>query len=126
MKNKGRLLWVDGLGGLLAGAVVFLLSGWLSELEGLPEGFVVFMAGANLVYGAYATALASRSERPAVGIGSLACANMLWGVLCLGFAFWFREHITSFGLLHVLGEGAYVGGLGQVEWRWRAALRVAA
>ena len=53
MRRKGRLLWVDGLGGLLVGAVVLLLSGWLSELEGLPEGFVVFMAGTNLVYGSY-------------------------------------------------------------------------
>ena len=125
MKHKRRLLWVDGLGGLLAGTVVLLLSGWLSELEGLPEGFVVFMAGANLVYGAYATSLASQSERPPLRIEILACGNMLWCVLCLGFAFWFRDPISGFGLLHVLGEGAYVGGLGCLEWRWRAALRAA-
>ena len=125
MRRKGRLLWLDGLGGLLAGAVVLLLSGWLSELEGLPEGFVVFMAGTNLVYGSYSTSLARRSARPPVRIAILACANILWGVLCLGFPFWFRDQITGFGLLHVLGEGAYVGGLGCLEWRWRAALRAA-
>jgi hypothetical protein len=125
MKRKGRLLWVDGLGGLLAGTVVLLLSGWLSEVERLPEHFVVFMAGANLVYGAYATSLASRPERPAVLVGVLACANMFWLILCLGFALWFRDQISVFGLLHVLGEGAYVGGLGCLEWRWRVALRAA-
>ena len=52
MKRKGRLLWVDGLGGLFAGPVVLFASGWLSEVEGLPEHFVVFMAAANRVYGA--------------------------------------------------------------------------
>ena len=87
MRRKGRLLWLDGLGGLLAGAVVLLLSGWLSELEGLPEGFVVFMASTNLVYGSYATSQAMRSARPPVRIAILACANILWGGLSLGFAF---------------------------------------
>jgi len=122
-RRRGQLLWVDGLGGLAAGGAVLSMSAWLSVLDGLPRALIVFMGGANLAYGAYSTSLAALRVRPAWRVAILAVANLLWAVFCLVLALRFRGEITPFGLVHVLGEGLYVGGLGCLEWWWRDALR---
>ncbi|MDZ4701404.1 MAG: hypothetical protein SH809_16955 [Rhodothermales bacterium] len=53
MRFLSRLLWIDGTGGALVGVLVLILSGWLSRLEGLPEGVLLFTAAANLAYAAF-------------------------------------------------------------------------
>jgi hypothetical protein len=118
------LLWIDGLGGLIAGLITLLLCSWLSTLHGLPTSIILFVGIANLLYGSYSTPLAMRSTRPVALIRLLALANMAWGVVCVGLVIWHWETITVFGLIHILGEGLYVAGLGVVEWRWREALCV--
>jgi hypothetical protein len=35
----------------------------------------------------------------------------------------FRETITLFGLIHLLADTVYVGGLAYLEWRWRETLQ---
>lgn len=120
MKNgRRRLLWVDGLGGLVVGVIVILLFGWLSELEGLPQKVLIFTGVANLVYGSFSTSLAARRVRPLKLIVFLAIANIAWSPVCLLLAIQFSESITSVGIVHLIGEGLYVGGLGCLEWRWR-------
>ncbi|WP_145200360.1 hypothetical protein [Planctomycetes bacterium Poly30] len=117
-----RLLWVDGLGGLLAGVLVLLAFRWLSALHGLPERWILVVAAVNLTYGGLATYLARRRHRPVRWIGALAGANVFWMVGCLGIVFWHRGSITMYGVAHLIAEGAYVGGLGAWEWRWRSRL----
>ena len=116
-------LWVDGLGGLLVGLLVLLISSWLSGLHGLPHGFVLFMGSMNLLYGTSATALAMRSTRPIALLRLLAVANMGWAIACVGGVTWHWESVTAFGLLHLLGEGVYVAALGLAEWHWQRALQ---
>ena len=120
---KHTLLWIDGLGGLIAGFIVLSISSWLSALHGLPHSLILCIGVINLLYGAYSTPLAIRSTRPMALLSLLACANMAWGIACIVFVIGYWDTITWFGLVHVLGEGLYVAGLGRLEWRWREALQ---
>jgi len=122
MSLKTNLLWVDGIGGLAVGVLVLALASWLSSLHGLPKNLIVFLGVANLVYGSYSTSLAFRSRRPRKWVVFLVFANILWGVLCLSLFLKFNQTIAITGVLHLVGEGIYVGGLGYLEWRWKEFL----
>ncbi len=119
-----KLLWIDGGGGLVAGAIVVpahqVLAGWY----GLPASLVLVIGLANLVYGGAASLLASRRRRPLALIGALALANGAWAIVCATLAARYAASAGVLGLVHLLGEGVYVGGLGALEWRHRRALVV--
>ncbi|MGJ8725355.1 MAG: hypothetical protein ACSHYB_12425 [Roseibacillus sp.] len=117
-----RILWLDCLGGLLVGALVLLLLRPLSSWEGLPISVVASMGLINLCYGGFSLYVTTRKFRPLRLVKTLAVANMSWLVVCGGIAFFFRQEISSLGMLHVVGEGIYVAALGVTEWRWRYQL----
>ena len=117
-----KLLWIDCLGALAAGAVVLALAGWLAPLEGLPRGVLVFTGVMNLVYGSYSLSLALRKRRSRASVYALIFANAAWLPVCLALTAAFWDTITPFGVLHLVGEGLYVGGLAFVEWRRRETL----
>ena len=123
MKN---LLWVDCIAGALAGIAMLALSGWLSGLYGLPRGLLLFMGAANLLYASYSFSLARRARRPRPLISLLVFANLAWAGACLALATYFAGTATAFGIVHLVGEGIFVGGLGGLEWRWRERLLTAA
>ena len=125
LKFKTKLLWIDGLGALVAGVVVLLISGWLSGWYGLPQQLLSFIGVVNVVYASYSISLALRSERSAKLLLLLVIANLIWSFVCLILAFIFSETATLFGLGHLVGEALYVGGLASLEWRWRELLRTA-
>lgn len=124
MRTKGiaSILWLDCSGGLLVGAGLWLLSGWLQPLYGLPEGLYFGMATANVAYGCFALFVATRRP-PTVGlITVLAGANALWSVFCvLAFVQVFRS-ASLLGYAHLWLEGAYVLWLATMEWRHRVLL----
>ena len=117
-----RILLLDCTGGICVGIAVLGMCQLLSELEGLPLSVVILMGVANLVYGGYSLLVATRQNRTINMIGLLAFANMAWLLVCLAIAAAYRTEITVLGLLHVLGEGVYVAGLGYTEWRMRRTL----
>ena len=121
-----KLLWIDCLGGLIAGAIVLALAGWLAPLEGLPREVLVFTGAMNLLYGSYSLSLVLRQRRSRAAVYALIAANAVWLPVCLILAAVFWETATVFGLLHLMGEGVYVGGLAAVEWRQRERLVTAA
>jgi len=125
MNLRKKLLWVDGLGALLAGAAVLLLSGWLHKWYGLPRELLLFIGVVNLMYGTYSTSLAMRSNRPMTLIVLLVIANLIWTMVCLILATRYWETATFFGIAHLVGEGLFVGGLAFFEWRCREFLRTA-
>ncbi|MEM8930503.1 MAG: hypothetical protein AAGE94_04980 [Acidobacteriota bacterium] len=122
MNWRRNLLWIDCSGGAVVGVAMFALAGWLSELYRLPKDFLYLMGFANLAYAAYSFSLARRATRPLALITVLALANGAWGVLCLVWAFGYAESASVLGLLHLVVEGVFVGGLGIVEWRCRELL----
>lgn len=121
-----KLLWVDCTGGALAGVAVITLSGWLSDLEGLPQDVLLFTGVVNLLYASYSFSLAVRPERPMRLIKRLVVANLAWTPVCLGLLVAFAATATPLAFLHLLGEAVYVGGLALLEWRHRELLLTAA
>ncbi|MFK7844430.1 MAG: hypothetical protein AB8G77_03945 [Rhodothermales bacterium] len=122
MGIQRRLLWVDGLAGLFVGLVTLLLIGWLPGFYGLPQSVVLFIGGANLVYGSYSISLAFRSVRPQRLIVLLAALNLCWTVVCVVLVILYGETATFFGLAHIIAEGFFVGALAWLEWKWRELL----
>lgn len=122
MMTRSRLLWGDSIAGLTAGALVLVLSAWLSALYRLPRWLIVFMALANVAYGAYSWSLARRSHRPSHLITRLVIANATWAVICLLTALAVARSASWFGLAHLVGESLFVGTLAAIEWRCRGDL----
>ena len=120
--NPSRILWVDCIGGLVVGFVVLafcqLISGW----ENLPLATVIVMGFANLVYGGYSLFVTTRKKRRLILIKILAMANMAWLLVCVTIAAMYWNQISLLGIVHVIGEGIYVAGLGFVEWNMKESL----
>ena len=122
MRVLRHLLWIDSGAGLGAGGVVLALSGWLSEVYGLPRPMLLGMGLANLAYGTYSGALARRARRPRGLLLLLVLANATWAGLCGAAAVGLADSASAFGLAHLSGEGLFVGGLAALEWRERERL----
>lgn len=118
-----RLLWIDGGGGALVGAIVLVLHRPLAGWYGLPAGAVLLLGAANLAYGTYALSLARRALRPAGMLMALIAANAAWPLVCAAILLAHLDELRALGVLHLVGEGLYVGGLAAVEWRLRDELR---
>ena len=116
------LLWVDSLGGLFAGAVMFAFLDWLSELYRLPREVVAFVATANIAYGCFSLSLALRVKRSRAIITTLSFANALWAILCFVGAVAFWRDASMFGIAQFVLEGVYVGYLARIEWLLRDQL----
>jgi hypothetical protein len=115
---KKRLLWIDSIGGLSVGALMLIFHSWLSEFWGLPLLLVVFIGVVNMLYGTYSFTVARMRVRPVWRIVLLAVANFSWTINCIIMGLVFLNSATIFGLLHIFGEGLYVGILAFFEWRW--------
>lgn len=121
-----KLLWIDCGAALLAGLAVLSLSAWLGRLYALPRELLVAMGVVNLAYGAFSFSLARRARRPRSLIALLVVANATWAVLCGIAAVRLADVASAFGMVHLIGEGLFVGGLAALEWRHRAELLTAA
>ncbi len=117
-----KLLWIDCTAAACAGVLVLTLSGWLSDLYGLPWELLQFIGAVNLLYGSYSFSLARRAKRPVPLIKLLVCANAGWVGVCLGLTAIFEEQATGFGIGHLVGEALFVGSLAALEWRQREQL----
>jgi hypothetical protein len=122
MHHAPRLLWLDAGAAATAGALTLAVSSWLSALYRLPLALVVFIAVVNLLYGAYSFSLTQRRNRPAPWIQTLVAANLAWVGACLAMAWRYAGEASAFGLLHLIAEAVFVGGLALCEWRWRHRL----
>jgi len=122
LRKASSLLWIDCLGGLAVGVLVLALSPWLSRLYAMPESFVIALGSANLAYGAFSLSLARRAVRPRALLQLLIGANLAWAVFCVIASAIFAAQASAYGLALLLLEGAYVGGLGLLEWRFLDAL----
>ncbi|MEM1179351.1 MAG: hypothetical protein AAGM22_13460 [Acidobacteriota bacterium] len=122
MKWPEQLLWTDGLAGAAVGVGTLALAGWLSQLYRLPKDFVLLIAAANLIYGAYSLTIARLHRRPVSLIIALALANTTWAVLCFRWVYRWHETASFFGLFHLGAEGLFCLGLAALEWRLRHQL----
>ena len=119
---RKNLLWFDGSGALVAGILVLFLTPWLSELHSLPRNLLYFTGAINILYSFYSLPLAFMKNRTVGMVSFLAIANMAWMPVCFVLGFLYLQEASVFGLIHLFGEGVFVGGLGFVEWRLREEL----
>ena len=116
------VLWIDGLAAACAGVLMLALGERLSGWYQLPQSLLLLIGLVNLGYATYSLSLALRSRRPRTLIVLLVLGNSLWAAACLRWALVFAPTASPWGLAHLLGESAFVGGLALLEWRWRARL----
>ena len=122
MFKRRDLLWLDCTGGLAVGVLVLLFQSWLAEWHRLSLVWIVWIGIANLAYGCFSFSLAIARRRSLGLVSALAIANIIWGPIC-GFVVWANwETISWTGMVHLIGEGIYVTGLGAVEWNYRRLL----
>jgi hypothetical protein len=113
-----RLIRIDAAGGLGAGLLMLALADWLAQLYGIPAGVVRGIAFANLAYGSVSATLAAATRHGRVPLlRAMAAANLGWAVICAGLAASWLGEATVLGVGSFVVEGAYVGGLGALEWR---------
>lgn len=122
MAHRPKLLWLDSLGGLGVGIVVLAISGWIATLHGLPPRVVMLVGAANVIYGCFSLSIQLHHRRTVTHIALLSSANVVWLGVCLIIVLMYRTAITPFGVIHLIGEGLYVAGLGVLEWRRRGSL----
>ena len=122
--SKRNILWLDCIGGLIVGVAVLTFFRAVGSLGGLQTAVVIGMGLANLLYGSYSLFVATRKPRPRRLVEILAYGNMAWLGVCVLVTFLEWDRVTPLGILHVIGEGIYVAGLGIVEWFWRHELGV--
>lgn len=120
---KLDLLRIDCTGALFVGVAVFALHFWLAKLYALPAELFLAFGVVNLLYGSFSASLSFFPHRRTLPrITTLALANMAWAPVCFFTAFHFFGTASPFGLVHLVGEGLYVGTLGAFEWRARHQL----
>ncbi|QKE65658.1 hypothetical protein HNE05_03815 [Aquipseudomonas campi] len=117
-----NLLWVDGLAAASAGVLMLAIGDRLSSWYQLPPALLQLIGLVSLGYATYSLSLAMRARRPRTLIVLLVIANSLWAAACLRWAVVFAPTASPWGLAHLLGESAFVGGLALLEWRWWARL----
>ena len=125
MDFRRKILWIDGLGAAVAGVAVLLASCWLEEWYRLPRDLLFTIGVVNVAYASYSLSLVVRTKRPKTLIVLLVVANLTWATICLGLAVVFSKTASPFGLVHLVGEALFVGGLACLEWRWRELLLTA-
>jgi hypothetical protein len=124
MNFSRHLLWIDGTAGLLAGVSLFLTLDWFEELYNIPRGTLVFIGLANLTYATYSLSIARLKKRPGILIVILVIANLGWALNCLRMAITLGDTASIFGMIQLIGEAIFVGGLACLEWRYRKELQI--
>ncbi|MEZ6186672.1 MAG: hypothetical protein R3F62_16885 [Planctomycetota bacterium] len=117
-----RLPTIDACCAAGAGVLMLALHPWIAELYGLTPRFVLTLGAVNLSYASFGTAFTLSRGRPPWLLYTLIGANLLWTCVCVALAVSYWDQAGRLGRLHLLGEGAFVGGLGLLEWRCRSAI----
>lgn len=116
--QKQNILWLDCIGGLVAGILILIFRELISDLDSLPIQIIVLVGFTNLVYGSFSLWVTTRIRRPARLIRILATANIFWLAVCLTIVVLYWREISLFGTVHKIGEGVYVAFLGFLELKW--------
>ena len=122
MKRAVSILSVDSLAGMAVGALTLALTPLLTgEYFAWPIGYVLWIGGANLLYGCYSGVLALRARRTGsiwqAGVILLIIANSVWAGQCFAQIWWLLKsgEPPLLMLLHMGLEGVFVAALSFVE-----------
>lgn len=113
----------DSLAGLAVGIATLSLTPILTgSFFEWPIGYVLFIGGANVIYGCFSGALVLASRRsqrvPQAGVILLIIANSLWAGQCFAQIWWLSKGEPPILLLVHMGlEALFVLGLAYLEAR---------
>jgi hypothetical protein len=111
-----RLLYFDGLAGLVVGIFLLIVREPLSVLLGLPVWLLTLQGIINLCYASYSLPLARRQDRPQWMLWTLVVANLAYALFAAVLLTQFLPSCTGLGVVYFMLEVIIIGGLGAVEW----------
>ncbi len=111
-----RLLYFDGIAGLVVGVFLLIVREPLSDLLGLPVWLLTLQGIINLCYASYSLPLARRRNRPRWMLWALVVANLAYALFAAVLLTQFFPSCTGLGVVYFMLEVVIIGGLGIVEW----------
>lgn len=115
-----RLLCIDAIAAGSAGVLLLALRGWLAGFYGFADAQLWVMAIVSLCYCAFGSFVLTRRELQLGLVRVLFTANFAWACVCMIAVPVLSGTATSFGLVALLLEALFVGGLAWLErQRWR-------
>ncbi|MCU0346997.1 MAG: hypothetical protein MUC59_08630 [Saprospiraceae bacterium] len=111
-----KLLYFDGLAGLVVGIFLLAMREPMSGLLGLPTWLLTLQGILNLCYASYSLPLARRGHRPRWMLWTLVVANLAYALFAAVLLTQFYASCTGLGVVYFLLEVVIIGGLGVVEW----------
>jgi hypothetical protein len=112
-----KILWIDGLGALIAGIAVLSTRGILSGPFGLPERILLIQSVITIIYGTYSTTLAKNKIYSKKPIRVLAIANLMYVAFCMLLFMNNYYSTTVLGKVYFIAEAMYICGLAILEFR---------
>jgi hypothetical protein len=112
-----KLLWADGIAGLLAGIILLIFSSRLSAFFNLPESLVKTQGFINLLYCSYSLSLARRTVNSKRSVYILALANAAYALFATGVLMYFFRTASVYGIIYLIAEVIFIGLLAVLEWR---------
>lgn len=122
MKQALSILTVDSLAGIAVGLLTLALTPFLTDAYFVwPLGYVLWIGGANLLYGCYSGLLVLSARRSGdiwqAGVILLIIANSLWAGQCFAQIWWLLRtgEPPLLMLVHMGLEGVFVTALSFIE-----------
>jgi hypothetical protein len=112
-----KLLWTDGIAGLLAGTVLLIFSSRLSVFFNLPESLVKTQGLINLLYCSFSLSLARQTANSKRSVYILAIANAAYALFATGVLLYFFRTASVYGIIFLIAEIVFIGLLAVLEWR---------
>jgi hypothetical protein len=112
-----KLLWADGIAGLLAGIILLIFSSRLSAFFNLPESLVKTQGFINLLYCSYSLSLARLRVNSKRSVYILALANAAYALFATGVLMYFFRTASVYGIIYLIAEVIFIGLLAVLEWR---------
>ncbi len=119
-----KLLYFDGLAGLVVGIFLLAMREPMSELLGLPIWLLTLQGCINLCYAAYSLPLARRRHHPRWMLWTLVAGNLSYALFAAVMLLRFYPSCSKLGVAYFLAEVLFVGGLGVVEWLTFRAVKI--
>jgi len=117
------LIRVDWIAGGVAGVLMLTFREWLAGLYSLPVDLVLLIGIVNLAYAGVSFTLCQFSQGDRVPfLRVMAGANIAWAICCLALAVSWLGVASVFGMVQLVGEAIFVGGLGVLEWQARVTM----
>ncbi len=117
------LIRTDAIAGIAAGLVLYFGREFWSPLSGLSVAWFARLGIVGLCYGMFAGSIILLGAYRPIPVRTLIIANSLYALFCLGLLINKASDLSMLGVVHLLAEVLFVGGLAFLEARSAKGLR---